>query len=169
MDIPVFFMEINMVMRNSSSRTAILVVGLLGAASLHVVDLDGLTGGQTAYAVPEGGDLELIFEVGKCPEFAICGKVVGTNGGCSGRPCCQGDDMYCTQSRRAGQGEFPRVKMAKEGTCYSVIPNDMAVWCVYTDCGENLCGAAAGCDMGKSSEVKRAKVEAGGTCGGDAS
>ena len=159
-----------MVVRNSLSRTAILVVGLLGAASLHVVDLDGLTGGQAAYAVPEGGSLEPIIEVGKCPKLGICGKVVGTDGGCRGRPCCNGDDMYCFKALAPGPGQFDRVKLAKEGTCYAPDPKKKLIWCTITDCGDKACGAAGGCDLaGESDLIRKAPMKAAGPCGGDES
>ena len=157
-----------MVMRNSLSRTAILVVGFLGAASLHVVDFDGLTGSQAAYAAPEGGGLEPKFEVGKCPKEAICGKVVGRNAGCAGRACCDAASQWC-QETWSSAGSTERIKTGKEGTCFTSDPNNKVDTCEVTDCGSKLCGEGVGCEMGDTEMRQKNALLPGGACGGDAS
>ena len=114
-------------------RKSLLVLGLIGAASLHVFEIEDLSGLQTAYAQPESEQLATNCESGE-----FCGKLTG----CTSLSCCPTGETFCHGEMRAGSA-IMGAKSEKKGTCIAYV-GAQVVYCTYADCegGANgLCDA----------------------------
>ncbi len=145
-------------------RITVLVFGLLGAASLHLQGVVGVSLVATAQ-----GQHSIYIDAG-CPEGSFCGNLRGFGGGCSSRVCCPSGQTYCMGTARTGF-PFPKVVAAAKGTCFAGGAN--ADYCFYALCvggGEGgLCDdTCQGNEEFDDSTVKRNKpTSTGDMCPGE--
>ena len=118
--------------RFAGLRVTVLVLGLIGAASLHlpgVFDVPLLA--KAVGAPPPAPDPA--NEPGACPEGQFCGKQDGFATGCSTETCCGGGQTYCSGFARTSSA-FLKYKSASEnGTCISFDGLEVTV-CTYIVC-----------------------------------
>lgn len=109
-------------------RKSLLVLGLVGAASLHVFDFNELSAVKTALAQPESDQAQ------SCPLGSTCVIYAGGDGGCKDRKCCPGQ-TYCGSDELVGF-PFPAYRQLKKGEKGQCRKPDNAekTWCQETEC-----------------------------------
>ena len=101
-----------------------------------------------------------------CPEGYFCAKLLGIDGACKPRPCCQTGQTQCGHTDSAG-ASWPGLKTDKIGYCWKTEPEFQKVWCNRQDCGDDTC--IQGCDpQGDIELIHKNYPQRGGLCGAPA-
>jgi len=127
---------------------SIVATGLLVWFAIpHVRADDGGGGGKASVCGATPG----------CPEGVCCGQITSqTAGGCTAKGCCEGSDLYCSDSESRTPADFPKAAITGNGCC--LVPGEsLQVRCTERECGGTayMCGSGTCNDTGDPLGTKK--------------